>query len=56
MTSKIMLITGAARGIGAVTARLAAQRGYAVCINYARAESDAASYLHGALIDISGGR
>ena len=31
---KIMLITGASRGIGAATARLAAARGYAVCVNY----------------------
>lgn len=31
---KIMLITGGSRGIGAATARLAARRGYAVCINY----------------------
>jgi NAD(P)-dependent dehydrogenase (short-subunit alcohol dehydrogenase family) len=31
-----MLITGAGRGIGAATARLAAERGYAVCINYLR--------------------
>lgn len=30
----VILITGASRGIGAATARLAAQRGYAVCINY----------------------
>lgn len=37
-----MLITGAGRGIGAATARLAAERGYAVCINYLR---DAASAL-----------
>ena len=29
-----ILITGASRGIGAVTARLAAKRGYAVCVNY----------------------
>jgi NAD(P)-dependent dehydrogenase (short-subunit alcohol dehydrogenase family) len=33
---KVMLITGAARGIGAATARLAAERGYAVCVNYLR--------------------
>lgn len=33
---RIMLITGGSRGIGAATARLAAQRGYAVCINYRR--------------------
>jgi len=31
-----MLVTGAGRGIGAATARLAAERGYAVCINYLR--------------------
>jgi NAD(P)-dependent dehydrogenase (short-subunit alcohol dehydrogenase family) len=30
----IMIVTGGARGIGAATARLAAARGYAVCINY----------------------
>jgi NAD(P)-dependent dehydrogenase (short-subunit alcohol dehydrogenase family) len=30
----IALITGSGRGIGAATARLAAKRGYAVCINY----------------------
>ena len=31
---KTILITGAGRGIGAATARLAAERGYSVCINY----------------------
>jgi NAD(P)-dependent dehydrogenase (short-subunit alcohol dehydrogenase family) len=31
---KVVLITGASRGIGAATARLAADRGYAVAINY----------------------
>lgn len=31
---KVVLITGASRGIGAATARLAAQRGYKVCVNY----------------------
>jgi NAD(P)-dependent dehydrogenase (short-subunit alcohol dehydrogenase family) len=30
----VMLITGASRGIGAATARLAGQNGYAVCVNY----------------------
>lgn len=34
MTNGVMLITGASRGIGAATARLAADRGYAVCVNY----------------------
>ena len=31
----VLLVTGGGRGIGAATARLAAQRGYAVAINYA---------------------
>ena len=31
----VVLITGASRGIGAATARLAASRGYSVCVNYA---------------------
>jgi NAD(P)-dependent dehydrogenase (short-subunit alcohol dehydrogenase family) len=33
---KVIVITGASRGIGAATARLAAARGYAVCVNYLR--------------------
>jgi NAD(P)-dependent dehydrogenase (short-subunit alcohol dehydrogenase family) len=33
---KIILVTGGGRGIGAATALLAAQGGYAVCINYLR--------------------
>jgi NAD(P)-dependent dehydrogenase (short-subunit alcohol dehydrogenase family) len=32
---KLVLITGGSRGIGAATALLAAQRGYAVAVNYA---------------------
>ncbi|WP_293932842.1 SDR family oxidoreductase [Iodobacter sp.] len=31
---KVIVITGASRGIGAATAKLAAARGYAVCVNY----------------------
>jgi len=34
--SPVLLITGASRGIGAATARLAAQRGWDVAVNYAR--------------------
>ena len=34
--TKLMLITGGSRGIGAATARLAAARGYDVAINYVR--------------------
>ena len=29
-----MIVTGGSRGIGAATARLGAERGYAVCVNY----------------------
>jgi len=38
-----MIVTGGSRGIGAATARLAAERGYAVCVNYRanRAAADA---------------
>jgi NAD(P)-dependent dehydrogenase (short-subunit alcohol dehydrogenase family) len=32
--SKVMIVTGGSRGIGAATAVLAARRGYAVCVNY----------------------
>ena len=34
MSDPVLLITGASRGIGAATARLAAERGYSVCVNY----------------------
>jgi NAD(P)-dependent dehydrogenase (short-subunit alcohol dehydrogenase family) len=37
----VVLITGASRGIGAATARLAGERGYSVCVNY-RSNRDAA--------------
>jgi NAD(P)-dependent dehydrogenase (short-subunit alcohol dehydrogenase family) len=39
--AKVMIVTGGGRGIGAATARLAAQRGYAVCVNYARDRASA---------------
>jgi len=42
---KIMLVTGASRGIGAETARLAAEAGYAVCINFHQSESEANKLL-----------
>jgi len=41
---KVMLITGASRGIGAATARLAAAQGYALCLNYHHRQ-DAAELL-----------
>jgi NAD(P)-dependent dehydrogenase (short-subunit alcohol dehydrogenase family) len=32
--SKVLIVTGASRGIGAATARMAGRRGYDVCVNY----------------------
>jgi NAD(P)-dependent dehydrogenase (short-subunit alcohol dehydrogenase family) len=39
--AKIMLVTGAGRGIGAAVARLAGIRGYDVCVNYAHSQGPA---------------
>ncbi len=50
----VLLVTGASRGIGAETARLAATRGYSVCVNYLR-NSDAANAVV-AGINGAGGR
>jgi len=41
---QVLIVTGASRGIGAATARLAARRGYAVAINYRR-DHDAAEQV-----------
>ncbi len=54
MSQPILLITGASRGIGAATARLAAARGYAVCIAY-RERRDAADAMVSE-IEQSGGK
>ena len=40
-----MIVTGASRGIGAATALLAAERGFAVAVNYASGESEAAAVV-----------
>jgi NAD(P)-dependent dehydrogenase (short-subunit alcohol dehydrogenase family) len=42
---KVMIITGGGRGIGAETAKLAAKRGYAVCVNYLKDAKAAESLL-----------
>ena len=34
--SKILIVTGGSRGIGAATSLVAAQRGYAVCVNISK--------------------
>lgn len=38
---KVAIVTGASRGIGAATAKLLADKGFAVCVNYLNAEEKA---------------
>jgi len=51
---KVIVITGASRGIGAATARLAAARGYAVCVNYLKNQAAAKAVV--ADIEAAGGQ
>lgn len=44
MPPRVLIVTGASRGIGAATARLAGARGYSVCVNY-RHNRDAAEQV-----------
>ncbi len=53
-TPPVLLVTGAARGIGAATARLAASRGYAVCLNYLSDHAAAEAQVRN--IEAHGGR
>jgi NAD(P)-dependent dehydrogenase (short-subunit alcohol dehydrogenase family) len=41
VVSNVLIVTGGGRGIGAATARLAAERGYAVCVNYRKNQAAA---------------
>ena len=50
----VIIITGASRGIGAATARLAGARGYDVCVNYR--QNGAAAAAIAAAIVAGGGR
>lgn len=50
---KIVIITGGSRGIGAATAKLFAQNGYAVCINYQN-NTTAAEQVKQSIIDAGG--
>jgi NAD(P)-dependent dehydrogenase (short-subunit alcohol dehydrogenase family) len=43
--SKVLIVTGAGRGIGAAVARLAAAEGYAVCVNYLSSHAAAADLV-----------
>lgn len=51
---KVLIVTGASRGIGAATGRAAAARGYRVCINYLGRADAARSLVAG--IESAGGR
>jgi NAD(P)-dependent dehydrogenase (short-subunit alcohol dehydrogenase family) len=48
-----IIVTGGSRGIGAATAKLAAERGWAVCVNYLR-DAKAAEDVVGAIVSAGG--
>lgn len=45
MSDRVLVVTGASRGIGAATALLGAARGYAVCVNYRQSSEEAAAVV-----------
>lgn len=54
MTQRVVLVTGGSKGIGAAISVLAAQRGYAVAVNYR--DDDAAAYAVRDRIESQGAR
>ena len=54
MDNDVLVVTGGSRGIGAATARLAAQQGYAVAVNYATDSAAADEVVRD--IEAAGGR
>jgi NAD(P)-dependent dehydrogenase (short-subunit alcohol dehydrogenase family) len=52
--NKVLVITGASRGIGAATARLAGAAGYSVCVNYRQNQAAADRVV--ADIEVVGGK
>ena len=46
MGADVLVVTGGGRGIGAATSRLAASRGYSVCINYQRNQDAALAVVN----------
>jgi len=53
VAQKAAVVTGGGRGIGAATARLAARRGYAVCVNYLT-DGDTAQQVADAIVQAGG--
>lgn len=51
--SKVLVVTGGSRGIGAAVAQLAAQHGYRVCVNY-RADEEAARTVVAGIVSRGG--
>lgn len=54
MANGSLIVTGASRGIGAATARLAGKAGWQVCVNYSRHRDEADAVVQA--IEASGGR
>lgn len=53
MSTPVLIVTGGSTGIGAATARLAAQKGFAVCVNFLR-HGDEAGAIVAAIRDAGG--